>query len=242
MTNHLVNPMPPPPFEATRSFCYQFGRYTVLPEIEAMPQVQSGAEFRMVDLVQLVLDKHLTPEQQQVRIKKANSDQTERLHSIVKFFASFIAKENDLFFRVRPGVYRARTVDDIAAAESGISDAQIEDAAIADGDDEAIEFEGWIYAFSFPVLVRSDAPFPIKIGMTTGTVEERVIAQCKGSATFDNPVILGRWQVNRVGPTEKAAHNVLKARGKWRENIPGAEWFNTTVAEVESIIAFVTSG
>lgn len=40
----------------------------------------------------------------------------------------------------------------------------------------------------------------------------------------------------------KAAHNVLKVRGKWRENIPGVEWFNTTVAEVEAIIAFVTEG
>jgi hypothetical protein len=114
--------------------------------------------------------------------------------------------------------------------------------AIADGDVEAVEFDGWVYAFSFPALVREDAPFPIKIGMTTGAVEERVAFQCRGSATFDNPVILGRWQVNRVGATEKAAHNVLKARGRWRENIPGIEWFNTTVSEVESIIAFVTAG
>lgn len=77
-----------PSFEPTRSFCYQFGRYTVLPEIEAMPQVKQGAEFRMVDLVQEVLDRHLTPEQQQVPVKKANSDRTERLHSIIKFWVS----------------------------------------------------------------------------------------------------------------------------------------------------------
>lgn len=231
-----------PPFAATRSFCYQFGRYTVLPEIEAMPQVKSGAEFRMVDLVQVVLDKCLTPEQQQVRIKKANSDLTDPLHSIVKFFASYFAKENDLFVRLRPGIYRAHTVDEIAATEEGITDAQIEDAAIADGDVEAVEFDGWVYAFSFPALVRHDGPFPIKIGMTTGTVEERINIQCKGAATFDNPVILGRWQVNRVGATEMAAHNVLKARGKWRENIPGIEWFNTTIGELESIIVFVTAG
>jgi hypothetical protein len=229
-------------FEPTRSFCYQFGRYTVLPEIEAMSEVKNGAEFRMVDLVQFLLDKYLTAEQQQVRIKKANSDLTEPLHSIVKFFVSFIAKEKDLFIRVRPGIYRSHTVEEIAAAEEDITDAQIEDAAIADGDVEAVEFDGWIYAFSFPALVRNDARFPIKIGMTTGTVEERINMQCKGAATFDNPVILGRWQVNRVGATEKAVHNVMKARGKWRENIPGIEWFNTTVGEVESIIAFVTAG
>lgn len=230
------------PFEETRSFCYQFGRYTVLPEIEAMPAVQGGNEFRLVDLVQVLLDKYLSPEQQQVRIKKANSEATDSLHSIVKFFVSFIAKENDLFVRVRPGVYRAHSAAEIVAAEEGITDAQIADAAIADGEEEAVEYDGWVYAFSFPALVRSDGAFPIKIGMTTGTVEERVMAQCKGAATFDNPVILGRWQVNRVGATEKAAHNVLKARGKWRENIPGTEWFNTTVGEVESIIAFVAGG
>jgi hypothetical protein len=230
------------PFEPTRSFCYQFGRYTVLAEIDEMPEVRSGAEFRMVELVQKVLDKYLTHEQQQVRVKKANSEQADSIHSIVKFFASFVAKENDLYVRVKPGIYRARTADEIAAEEVQISDAQIEDAAIADGDLEAIEFDGWIYAFSFPALVDQNGPFPIKIGMTTGTVEDRVAIQCKGSATFDNPVILGRWQVNRVGATEKAAHNVLKARGKWRENIPGTEWFNTTVAEVESIIEFVTTG
>lgn len=231
-----------PQFEPTRSFCYQFGRYTVLAEIDEMPEVKSGAEFRMVDLVQKVLDNYLTQEQQQVRIKKANSMQTDPVHSIVKFFASFIAKENDLYVRLKPGVYRARTVDEIVAEVDQISDAQIEDAAIADGDSEAVEFDGWIYAFSFPVLVKEDVPFPIKIGMTTGAVEDRVAIQCRGSATFDNPVILGRWQVNRVGATEKAAHNVLKARGKWRENIPGTEWFNTTVQEVQSIIDFVSGG
>lgn len=230
------------PFEATRSFCYQFGRYTVLPEIEAMPQVKSGEEFRLVDLVQQVLDRHLTPEQQQVAIKKENSDRQERVHSIVKFFASFIAKEKDLFVRVRPGVYRAHTAAEIAAAEGDITDAEIEDAAIADGDADAIEFDGWVYAFSFPALVRDGAPFPIKVGMTTGSVDERVATQCRSSATFDNPVILGRWQVRRVGPTEKAVHNTLRARGKWRENVPGLEWFDTTVDEVQAIISFVTAG
>ncbi len=117
-----------------------------------MPEVKSGAEFRMVDLVQQVLDDYLTPEQQQVRIKKATSERTEPIHSIVKFFASFIAKETDLFLRLRPGIYRARSVDEIAAEEEQISDAQIEDAAIADGDVAAVEYEGWIYAFSFPRL------------------------------------------------------------------------------------------
>ncbi len=220
------------PFEATRTFCYKFGRYTVLDEVQHMPEVTSGQEFRLTDLVQRVLDKYLTAEQQRTKVKKAQSDRMEPIHSIVKFFVSFIAKEQETFVRIGDGVYRSKTAEDI-------SDVELEESALADGDEEAAEFEGWIYAFSFPVLVRIDAPFPIKIGKTIGDVDGRVAQQCKGSASFDNPIILGRWQVNRVGPTELAVHNVLKAKGKWRDSVPGVEWFNTTVSEVQSILEFV---
>lgn len=220
------------PFEATRSYCYQFGRYTVLAEIQQMPEVTCGDEFRLTDLTQRVMDKYLTPEQQQIRVKKAQSDRLEPIHSIVKFFVSFIAKEQEIFVKLGDGIYRSKTAEDI-------SDVELEESALADGDDDAAEFEGWIYAFSFPALVRANESFPIKIGKTIGNVEDRVAQQCKGSASFDNPVILGRWQVHRVGPTELAAHNILKARGKWRENVPGIEWFNTTIAEVQSILDFV---
>jgi len=220
-------------FEPSRSFCYKFGRYTVLTEVQAMSEVTGGGDFRLTDLAQRVIDKYLTPEQQQIKVKKAQSDRLEPIHSIVKFFVSFIAKEQETFIRLGNGLYRAKTADDI-------SDVELEDSALADGDEAAAEFEGWIYAFSFPPLVRSSEPFPIKIGKTVGEVQERVMQQCKGSATFDNPVILGKWQVNRVGPTELAAHNVLKARGKWRENVPGVEWFNTTLDEIEQILKFIS--
>jgi hypothetical protein len=197
-----------------------------------MPEVTSGADFRLTDLAQRVIEKYLTLDQQQVKVKKAQSDRLESIHSIIKFFVSFLAKEQDVFVKVGEGVYRAKTAEDI-------SDVELEESALADGDEVAAEYEGWIYAFSFPALIRENAAFPIKIGKTIGNVDERVAQQCKGSASFDNPVILGRWQVNRVGPTELATHNVLKARGKWRENVPGVEWFDTTIAEVQSILAFV---
>jgi len=219
-------------FEASRSFCYQFGRYTVLAEVQLLPEVTSGNDFRLTELSQRIIDKYLTPEQQQIKVKKAQSDRLEPVHSIVKFFVSFIAKEQETFIRIGEGIYRSKTADDI-------SDVELDEAALADGDEEAAEFEGWIYAFSFPALVRANEPFPIKIGKTIGNVEDRVNDQCRKSASFDNPVILGKWQVNRVGPTELAAHNVLKARGKWRENVPGVEWFNTTVTEIRAILEFV---
>lgn len=219
-------------FEPTRSFCYQFARYTVLPEVSKTIESSGGETFRLSTLVQGVIDARLTPEQQQLRIKKAQSERTDPVHSIIKFFVAFIAKEQQLFVKVAEGQYRAKTANDI-------SDTELEEAALAGGDEEAAEFEGWIYAFSFPALLKVDAPYPIKIGKTLCAVEDRVAQQCKGSATFDNPVILGRWKVQRVGPFELAIHNTLKTWGKWRENVPGIEWFDTTVPEIETIIGFL---
>jgi hypothetical protein len=57
--------------------------------------------------------------------------------------------------------------------------------------------------------------------------------------SFDNPVILGRWQVLRVSSVETATHATLRSRGKWRENVPGIEWFNTTTAEIEEVVRFI---
>ncbi|MEI7843804.1 MAG: GIY-YIG nuclease family protein, partial [Gallionellaceae bacterium] len=61
-----------------------------------------------------------------------------------------------------------------------------------------------------------------------------------GSATFENPVILSQWRVKRVGAVESAIHATLKSRGKWRENVPGTEWFDTTLSEIETIVKFIT--
>lgn len=218
-------------FEPTRSFCYRFARYTAIPEIEAMEEVKSGFEFRLSTLAQKVIDKYISQEEQGIKLKKEQSDRTDTLHSLVKFYVAFRVKEQKTFVAIGDGMYRATT-------DADISDAELDESAIEDGDETATEFDGWLYAFSFPVLVKSDGPFPIKVGKTVGSVEDRVMVQCKGSASFDNPVILGRWQVKRVGPSELAVHNVLKARGKWRENVPGTEWFDTTVQEVQSIVEF----
>ena len=221
-------------FEPSRSFCYKFARYTALPEVQAMQEVVNGDPFRLTDLVQRIIDKYLTPQQQQLKLKKEQSEKVDAVHSIIKFVVQLLVKNLQLFDRLGEGVYKAKHEEEFTQEE-------LDEVALDEGDEEVSEYEGWIYAFSFPVLVNEHHPFPIKVGKTLVNVEDRVTQQCKGSATFDNPVILGRWQVNRVGPTELAIHNVLKARGKWRESVPGTEWFNTTVAEVETILKFVST-
>ena len=220
-------------FEPTRSFCYKFGRYVVLQEVQQLPDVVGGEPFRLTELAQSIIDKYLSPEQQQTKIKKAQSDRLDPIHSIIKFMVSLIAKEQEIFVNLGGGMFRAKTVEDVPDEE------QLEESALEDGDATLAENEGWIYAFSFPALIKTTEPFPIKVGKTLRNVKDRVAVQCKGSATFDNPEILGSWQVKRVGPTELAIHNTLKAWGRWRENVPGVEWFDTTVSEIKSIIEFL---
>jgi len=219
-------------FEASSSFAYKFARYVIFPRIENLPEVQAGEPFRMVDLVKLFMNELLTSEQQAATFQKKESGRTTTVAAQVKFWASYVARYSNVFVDLGQGLFRAKIASDI-------SEDELEEAALEGGDDEINEFDGWIYAFSFPSITRSSEPFPIKVGKTIHSVEDRIHAQCKGSATFENPLVLGRWQVKRVGPTELAVHNTLKARGKWREDVPGTEWFDTTIAEVESILNFV---
>lgn len=224
-------------FEPTKSFCYRLARYELLDEISKEPEAVSGAPFKMLDVSKRVIERHLTPEQLAVEIPAAQADRIDTIYGALKFFVALHAKRlpNSPFVWLgNGGMYRLKSDADI---EQEMEETELD---AEEDDEETTEFDGWIYAFSFPVLVKSDIAFPIKVGKTINDVEGRVAYQCKGSATFDNPVILSKWKVKRVGTVESAIHATLKSRGKWRENVPGTEWFNTTISEIETIVTFIT--
>ncbi|SIT51322.1 conserved hypothetical protein [Paraburkholderia piptadeniae] len=222
------------PFEPTRSFCYHFSRYQALPEILGSPEVLSGSPFRLIDVLKPIIDKHLTPEQQSVTVRRAESEQQEPVRRIIKGFIRILAVRTGQLMPLGDGMFRLPTVDDI-------SEEELEDAAFRDESMDATDTDGSIYAYSFPSLVNDSGPFPIKVGRTGSDVAARIQQQCRNAATFDNPVTLGHWQVKRVRFVESAVHGVLRSRGKWRENVPGNEWFDTTMREIESIITFIVN-
>jgi hypothetical protein len=226
------------PFEPTKSFCYRVARYEFLDQVAKEPEALSGKPFKMIEVTKRVIKRSLTPAQLATEIPAANADRIDTVYKTIKFFVQLHAKRlsNSPFVWLgEGGFYRLKEAADI---ELEIEEAELEEEEDED-EEETVEFDGWIYAFSFPVLVRQDAPFPIKVGKTIKDVEGRVAYQCRGSATFDNPVIVGRWQVKRVSAVESAIHALLKSRGKWRENVPGIEWFDTTYAEIDSVIRFI---
>lgn len=227
------------PFEPTSSWCYHFARYEALPAILATPVVAAGEVILLRDQTQSVLDAYLTPDQQNLTYKRANSDGEVKIKSSIKYFVAFMAAETGQMTNLGKGFFQK-----ILATSQAVVDAT-EDAAIDDAEPDAIEDEddlkGWVYAFTFPLIEKPDAPFPIKIGKARLDVAGRVAFQCKGSASFEQPKILGQWEVQRMSHTESAIHAVLKAKGKWREDVPGIEWFNTTPQEVDAIVKFVLS-
>ncbi len=216
------------PFEPTRSYAYQAARYELLPKVAERAQQYGEEPFLLRSITKQVLAETYTPEQLSTPIKKAKSEKTDKLVTIFNFYILYLAENLKVLENLGGGMFKNITLaEELAEA----------DAVAADVDEDD---SGTIYAYSFPLIQRATDRFPIKIGLTTtGDAQARVTQQCRQTCCFEQPVILGQWEVQRVAAVEKAIHSTLEARGYYREDVPGAEWFDTTPQEIEAIIQFV---
>ena len=62
-------------FVPDRSFAYRFSRYEILPELQQLPEVQSGDSFLLRELAWPLIDSHLTQEQQSRHLAANGSTQ-----------------------------------------------------------------------------------------------------------------------------------------------------------------------
>ena len=225
-------------FEPTNSYCYRFARYVALPEILKEPEVVSGDKFHLLTVALRVINRHLTPQQlSETFIRKVSQAQA-TIGNTLKFYIPFLAKNLGELVRQGAGIYSLpSTTDEIG--EQVLDEAELDSEISAEEESLTAGTSGTIYAYSFPLIMKDGVPFPIKIGMATGDVAARVKFQVQKTASFESAQILGKWPAQRVGAMESAIHNTLKARGRWRADAPGTEWFDTTVAEIEAIVKFV---
>jgi hypothetical protein len=217
-------------YEVSSGFAYRFARYLILARVAESEEFRSGQSFHLLPLIRSITNEYLTQEEQQATYARRNG-QMESVFDAIRWYVPYVGRETEVVERVQPGWYRMPT--GVPAAENG--DDGI-DEEIAEEAGPAIE--GWIYAFTFPELIK-DGSFPIKIGMTIRDVEERVADQCRGSAIFSPPIILKAWEVRKVSLTERTVQNLLKLSGQWKSEAPGAEWFITTLAEIERVMGIV---
>lgn len=215
------------PFEPTRSYVYNAARYELLPKIEEIARDFGDEPFLLRDITKRLLAETYTQEQLDTRVKKAKSDATEKISTIFGFYVPFLAENLRVFENVGGGLFKNYSLDEeLAEADAVATDVTSNDSGI-------------IYAYSFPSIIKTEIKFPIKVGLTTtGDAEARVTQQCKQTCCFEYPVILKTWEVQRVAVIEDAIHSILEARG-FKRKAPGTEWFDTTVAEVESILNFI---
>lgn len=215
------------PFEASRSYVYKAARYELLPRIADIAKSFGDEPFLLREISKKLLAETYTPEQLEIRVKKAKSEATEKLSTIFGFYIPFLAENLKVFENVGSGMFRNISLEEeLAEADELSIDLDSDDAGI-------------IYAYSFPTIIKKEGRFPIKVGLTTtGDAVARVAQQCKNTCCFEYPIILAIWEVQRVAAVEDAIHSTLEARGFKRE-APGNEWFDTTLDEVESIIKFV---
>ncbi|MGH7144254.1 MAG: GIY-YIG nuclease family protein [Planctomycetota bacterium] len=215
------------PFEPTRSYVYQASRYELLPRIAEMARRFGDEQFLLRELSKKVLAETYTPDQLEIHIKKAQSDETEKMKNIFGFYIPFLAHNLRVFERLGGGMFKNISIEEELAEV---------DAVATDVDSNE---PGIIYAYSFPSIKKNGARFPIKVGLTvTGDAAERVKQQCKQTCCFEYPVVLKTWQVQRVGAVESAIHSTLEARGSKRQS-PGTEWFDTTLGEIDDVIKFI---
>ena len=217
----------PIPFEPTRSYVYNAARYELLPQIEEIARNYGDEPFLLRDIFKPLLAKTYTPEQLEIRIKKAESDKMQSMSNIFGFYIPFLAKKHLAFENLGGGKFKNISIDEeLAEAEAVATDIESNEP-------------GLIYAYSFPSIKKNDGRFPIKVGLTTiGDASARVMQQCKGAWCFEYPVLLKTWEVQRVAAVEDAIHSTLEARGSKRD-APGTEWFDTTLEEIEAIVKFV---
>lgn len=215
------------PFEASRSYVYQASRYELLPRLADMAREHGDEPFLLRGVSKKLLAETYTPEQLDIRIKKAKSDATEKMSTIFGFYIPFLAENLKVFENLGGGMFRNISLEEeIAEADAQATDVESTDAGI-------------IYAYTFPSIVRPEGKFPIKVGLTTtGDADARVNQQCKTTCCFEYPVILGIWEVQRVAAVEDAVHSTLEARGGKRAS-PGTEWFDTSLAEIDQIVRFI---
>lgn len=220
------------PFEPTRQFARDIARDYVTPRVVEIAKQHDDHPFYLREIHKNVLAKILTPEQLATRCTNNNTKQP--MEGSIWWYVRRAARDA---YGLKPLGERNDNDDELfrnpTPAEEQAEDAQVE-AEEQQADDP--NKPGTIYAYSFPLITKTEGRFPIKIGKANGDAEARIEQQT--TSCFEYPVTLKTWKVQRVSAVERAIHAILKARGQKRD-APGTEWFDTTIEEIETIIEFI---
>jgi len=109
------------PFEPTRSYVYNAARYELLPRIAEIARDFGDDPFLLREISKRVLSETYTPEQLEIKIKKAKSDATEKMSNIFGFYIPFLAVELKVFENLGGGQFRNISIDEEMAEADAVA-------------------------------------------------------------------------------------------------------------------------
>lgn len=100
-----------------------------------------------------------------------------------------------------------------------------------------------VYFYSFPAYrelasLRNEEKFPIKIGMSSRPVFDRIFEQL-GTSNPEWPVVLMAIRCDDARRIERVLHELLSLQYAHIEDSPGNEWFLTSLDEIVSLLSSV---
>ncbi len=103
-----------------------------------------------------------------------------------------------------------------------------------------------VYFYTFPAYrelarLRNEGNFPIKIGMSTRPVFDRIFEQL-GTSNPEWPVVLLAIRCDDARRIERVLHELLDLQYSHIERSPGNEWFLTSLEEIVSLLSSIAPG
>jgi hypothetical protein len=121
--------IPVAPFEPSRSYAYRAARYELLPRIAEIAKRFGQEPFLLRDIWKPMLAETYTPEQLDIRVKKAQSDATEKMSNILGFYIPFLAENLKVFENLGGGMFRNIPLEEeLAEADAVATDVEANDA------------------------------------------------------------------------------------------------------------------
>lgn len=133
--------------------------------------------------------------------------------------------------------------DDSASTDDGSFPADTKQPPLSKDTATVGQGDGSVYVYYLPVYAKVAASegrktWPCKVGRTERDPILRVMSQAS-TALPERPEIALVMRTKQPSALESALHSILKLRGRWRQDSPGSEWFDTSPDEVLSIYQLI---
>lgn len=197
--------------------------------VELMIEFYDGKQFERQQAISKILEHHAS-----------KGGLPPKMHGVPLFKAATKILKNKGLKDVSYGIWRLNYEIQETIIEENVTKEKL---IKLDIDKEIGEGLSSIYVYYYDIYkvyaeVKGKSSWECKIGRSDGEPIERILTQAKTSYP-ELPHVALIIKCLDSYQLEKAIHNILKARGKWLENAPGTEWFNTNPQEIESIYEFI---